>query len=67
MTATLFMKAGGWQTVVQHAKYGAKSYWYSYDYRAKLSVLGSSPPIPQGNTTSVWPAFQRPRPLFRIK
>jgi len=48
MTATLFMKAGGWQTVVQHAKYGAKSYWYSYDYRAKLSVLGSSPPIPQG-------------------
>ena len=46
---TLFLKAGGWNTVSKHAKHSpGRAYWYSYEFRSRYSILGSSAPIPQG-------------------
>ena len=46
---TLFLKAGGWNTVIKHAKHSpGRAYWYSYEFRSRYSILGSSAPIPQG-------------------
>jgi len=50
LTSVFFLKAGGWQTVIQHAKHNPRSYWYSYDFRTNppLSLLGAVKPIPVG-------------------
>jgi len=44
-----FLKAGGWNTVIKHHKHNpGNAYWYSYDFRSRFSILGSTDPIPQG-------------------
>ncbi|KAI9562247.1 hypothetical protein GHT06_013212 [Daphnia sinensis] len=44
----LFLKAGGWQTVLLHTKYNPSAYWYSFDFFGKISLISSDEVLPRG-------------------
>ncbi|EFX79248.1 hypothetical protein DAPPUDRAFT_225204 [Daphnia pulex] len=44
----LFLKAGGWQTVMLHTKYNPHAYWYSFDFFGKVSLIGADETLPRG-------------------
>ncbi|KAI9562248.1 hypothetical protein GHT06_013213 [Daphnia sinensis] len=48
ITGTLFLKAGGWQTVLKHTKFNPHAYWYSFDFLSKVSIIGASDFLPRG-------------------
>jgi hypothetical protein len=48
----LFLKAGGWQTVLRHTKYNPHAYWYSFDFLSKVSIIGASDFLPRGKVST---------------
>uniref|UniRef100_A0A0P5QTT1 Carboxylic ester hydrolase n=1 Tax=Daphnia magna TaxID=35525 RepID=A0A0P5QTT1_9CRUS len=44
----LFLKAGGWQTVMLHTKFNPHAYWYSFDFFGKVSLIGADETLPRG-------------------
>ncbi|XP_046647801.1 neuroligin-4, Y-linked-like [Daphnia pulicaria] len=48
IAGTLFLKAGGWQTVLLHTKYNPHAYWYSFDFLGKVSLIGADEILPRG-------------------
>lgn len=50
MCGALFLKAGGYETVIIHSKHNPASYWYSFDYRGKVQLLniGGDDTFPPG-------------------
>uniref|UniRef100_A0A0P6FL30 Carboxylic ester hydrolase n=1 Tax=Daphnia magna TaxID=35525 RepID=A0A0P6FL30_9CRUS len=44
----LFLKAGGWQTVMLHTKFNPHAYWYSFDFFGKVSLISADETLPRG-------------------
>ncbi|KAK4002912.1 hypothetical protein OUZ56_004706 [Daphnia magna] len=48
IAGTLFLKAGGWQTVMLHTKFNPHAYWYSFDFLGKVSLISADEILPRG-------------------
>jgi len=48
LCGTLFLKAGGWETVMLHTKYNPDAYWYSFDFFGKVSLISADEILPRG-------------------
>ncbi|KZS07855.1 Carboxylic ester hydrolase [Daphnia magna] len=53
IAGTLFLKAGGWQTVMLHTKFNPHAYWYSFDFLGKVSLISADEVLPRGAMDNV--------------
>ncbi len=44
----MFLKAGGWQTVMLHTRFNPNAYWYSFDFLGKVSLIQADEILPRG-------------------
>lgn len=49
LTGALFLKAGGWETVVLHSRFNKAAYWYSFEFFGKISLLSVDEMFGKGN------------------